>query len=262
MKNAVSDNFQRVLYSKNPLETVICQLRFPTILRIDGEVPAAFQDAIRPLYPAYKESRSSENQLPTGIAQLLGGQLPAGLGRSAYEFVSEDGQWQLSLTRDFLALTCRKYKQWEEFKAKLEPAVDALLAEYKPGFISRVGLRYKNVIRRSTLELGDTPWGELLKPYIAGELGDQQAASAISNVAKEILFNLTDAGKVRILHGFVEVEGEQSYLIDSDFFADTRTGTNDVWNVLNGSNTYARRLFRWCIENKLHDAMGPEPLGG
>lgn len=38
---------QRVIYHKNPLVEVVCQLRFPTILKIDAEIPVAFQEAVR-----------------------------------------------------------------------------------------------------------------------------------------------------------------------------------------------------------------------
>ncbi len=37
----------RVVYGKNPLEVVICQLRFPAILKISSESPVDFQEALR-----------------------------------------------------------------------------------------------------------------------------------------------------------------------------------------------------------------------
>ena len=38
---------KRIIFRKNPLTEVVCQLRFPPILKIDAEVPANFQEAIR-----------------------------------------------------------------------------------------------------------------------------------------------------------------------------------------------------------------------
>lgn len=70
----------RVIYEINPLDEVICQLRFPPVLKIDTEVPAGFQEQIRDDYPFY-ESKSPlrlptglpPNVAPTSVAELLGG---------------------------------------------------------------------------------------------------------------------------------------------------------------------------------------------
>src|SRR5256885_3722562 len=41
----------RVIYGKAPLTAVICQLRFPPILRIESTVPADFQERVRTQFP-------------------------------------------------------------------------------------------------------------------------------------------------------------------------------------------------------------------
>ncbi len=46
---------QRIIYERNPLDRVICQVRFPPILRIDSEIPAVFQERIRKDFPEYNE---------------------------------------------------------------------------------------------------------------------------------------------------------------------------------------------------------------
>ncbi|MCH7755956.1 TIGR04255 family protein, partial [candidate division KSB1 bacterium] len=50
---------KRVIYKKNPLDRVICQLRFSPILKIDAEIPAEFQDMIRADFPNYSEKTDS-----------------------------------------------------------------------------------------------------------------------------------------------------------------------------------------------------------
>lgn len=44
---------KRVFYVKNPLAEVICQLRFPAILRIGAESPHEFQERIRDHLPLF-----------------------------------------------------------------------------------------------------------------------------------------------------------------------------------------------------------------
>ncbi len=53
----------RVIFKRNPLKEVICQLRFPPILKIDSEIPANFQDLIRNEFPKYKET-GEQREIP------------------------------------------------------------------------------------------------------------------------------------------------------------------------------------------------------
>jgi uncharacterized protein (TIGR04255 family) len=162
----------RVIYNKNPLEQVICQLRFPPVLRIDTELPAQFQEAIRHEYPLFVENMAEipaelAEQLPADFLRLPG---IGGMDRRSYQFRTLDEQWNLSLTRDFIALATGHYTRWEEFLQHFSKPFEEFLHEYSPVLFSRVGLRYQDVIRKSHLGLTDTPWSALLQPYIAGML--------------------------------------------------------------------------------------------
>jgi uncharacterized protein (TIGR04255 family) len=59
----------RVIYEVNPLEEVICQLRFLPVLKIDTEPPAGFQEEIRAEYPLYESK--SPLRLPAGLPSSL-----------------------------------------------------------------------------------------------------------------------------------------------------------------------------------------------
>ena len=86
---------KRVFYGKTPLEEVVCQLRFPPILRIDAEPPATFQDRVRTTFPLYQKTATSVqvlSQLPPELMQAL-----AGVASTAHEFKSADQVWTLSL---------------------------------------------------------------------------------------------------------------------------------------------------------------------
>jgi uncharacterized protein (TIGR04255 family) len=133
---------QRVIYEKNPLEEVICQLRFPPILRIDTEIPAAYQERIRHEFPLFTESQDEESRLgiPPEIARFLSGEIQVRVGKSS-QFLSADKKWMVTLTRDFMALSTPNYERWERFKERLRKPFDALVSYYQPVFFTRVGLR-------------------------------------------------------------------------------------------------------------------------
>jgi uncharacterized protein (TIGR04255 family) len=255
----------RILYGKNPLVEVICQLRFPPILRIDSELPAVYQERIRHQYPLFRQARTADQQLgvPKEIAHQLGIDLAQLAPGASYEFVSADENWTVSLTRNFLALATRRYERWEQFGDQLKGPIESLIDVYKPAFFTRIGLRYKDLIQRSVLGLDDTPWSELLQTYITGELSTSDVAPDIEEAVRLLLIRLEDErGRVRIQHGLAEetTANETCYLIDSDFFLEHRTEISDATSTLDYFNHQARRLFHWFITARLHEAMDPQDI--
>ena len=254
---------QRHIYEHNVLEQVFCQFRYPTILRIDSEVPARFQDAIRGEYPLL---RRAAPELPPEVVQAVQ-QLNANIevGPPGYNFLTEDGKWTLTITRDFLTLSTSAYQRWETFKEHLARPLQAFIEIYSPAFYSRLGLRYRDVIKRSALSLDvNTPWAELLKPSLIGILGSAEMAADIERYGQDVLMRLPDLhGQVHIQHGLGKTRDasrEECYLIDSDFFTTKRTTINDAIQTIDYFNEHARRLFHWCISDRLHQAMGPRPI--
>ena len=259
----------RVIYRRNPLVGVVCQFRFPPILKIASEVPVTFQERLRSRYPLLAEKYSSINmELPQGIPATIANTIknvfpqPRAIG---YDFISADEKSRITLTRDFLSLSSSNYTRWEDFREHLEEPFNALLDIYKPPFFSRIGLQYQNLIRPSQLELpSTTKWSELLKPHIAGMLGPPDVADFIEQYFTQTLIKFPDSrGQVQINFGFVEIANsrEKAFLINNDFYIGGRTGVGDVNRVINYFNRQSGNLFRWCIQERLHTAMEPHLVG-
>lgn len=258
-------NTPRVIYQKNPLERVICQLRFPPILIIDAKPPAEFQEEIRADYPQYDETKEGPD-IPPEFLEHIPPNFAETIFKSIkkHEFRSADGVWIVTLTNSFLALTCQRYTTWENFKEHLEKPLTALLNCYKPSDFTRIGLRYQNVIRRARLNLSDTEWAELLNSYVAAEFASD-IASSIQQAGRNLIVNLEGLpGQVRIQHGLIQnledENGGRCYLIDNDFFTEQQMEANDARNILDSFNARSGRLFRWCISKRLHEAMEPTPV--
>lgn len=258
---------KRVVYKKNPLDQVICQLRFPPVLRIDTEVPAAFQERVRENFPNFSETSELKVEVPLGIMDKIQPEpIEQALKSSSYknyEFSSEDEQWKISLTRTFVALTTKKYERWEEFREKLQIPLNALVETYTPNYFSRVGLRYIDVIRRSMLNLNDVNWDELLKPYILGILGSPQVRSNVKNFDSMCEIKLSDEESVvKIVAKLVKAisNDEICFMIDSDFYNSNKMDISSAIKKLDYFNNRASRLIHWCISERLHDAMEPQIL--
>jgi uncharacterized protein (TIGR04255 family) len=257
---------QRVIYRNNPLHEVVCQLRFPPILRIDAEVPAEFQDRIRQDFPDFSE-RKARIDIPLGardeIPPEILGKIVQSTGVKNYQFSSEDGTWKISLTRTFLALTTNSYQRWEDFLNKLINPLGALVDVYSPNKYTRIGLRYINIIRRSSLNLGDADWTELLQPYVLGLLSAPEVRQQIQTFENKYDIILNDGlSKARMRTGFVKSSENEEicYKIDTDFFDERKTAIGSAMDRLEYLRKRGSRSFRWCITESLHEAMEPEAL--
>jgi uncharacterized protein (TIGR04255 family) len=258
----------RVIYAKNTLAEVICQLRFHPIFRIESEPPASFQDRIRSDYPQAHFGQALEfpADVPVELANFVASQAP-GLPRT-YDFLSIDENWKTALTREFLALSTRKYIRWEEFRARLEKPLSALCDVYQPSQFTRIGLRYRNIVRRSEVGLGDADWAELIRREILAELAIPELAGRMRQFSHEYLLTLDDGSQMKVRHGLARERGraEAVYLIDADYYAERTTEPGDATTILDEFNKLSGRFFRWCITDKLHNALQParlaEPVDG
>src|SRR5712692_4167621 len=221
----------RVIYKKNPLDEVICQIKFPPVLRIESEPPAQFQDSVRRDYPLFQEASPAfpnflGRGIPPDVGKLINFEISIPMAGRVYQFISADEKWKVGLTREFIALSTSSYVRWEEFRTKLDQAMSTLINHYSPSFFVRIGLRYRDVIKRSALELGDVHWSQLLRPHILGELASPDVESEIHQASRETLIAVNGSkAQVHLRHGLATIadSNEEVYLIDSDFYDENRT---------------------------------------
>ena len=259
----------REVYEANPLDQVICQIRYPAILAISANSPDRFQDSIRKAYPLYEEQRPPVFAPPAGmpkqVADLLASvpvpQLPQNRG---HHFLTDSRARQVSLTQDFVAVTDHQYARWEDFREEVRHAEQTLREIYSPAFYTRVGLRYVDVLDRSQLGLSGTPWAELLAPTFIGMLGDSVFANHLGELQVDSLLRIPgeEQGQLHLRHGLARSgdTDEQVYLIDADFYTDRRSDSDDIFRALDKFNKLGGNLFRWATSEKLRVALGPTPI--
>ena len=160
----ISPDNRRYAYGKAQLIEVICQLRFPTILSIDTREPADFQETVREAFPRYQcqvETIPGVNGAPNRTI-------------NNHTFLSEDGGYKLSLTKDFIALSTMRYTNWEDFAARLDEPLGQFIKIYRPNCFDRVGLRFVNAFSREQLGLAGRRWNDLLQPPYLGVLDEDE----------------------------------------------------------------------------------------
>ena len=258
----------RVIYRNNPLVQVICQIRFPPILRIDTETPVEFQECVRKQFPGYELTYDKGvNALPQSLSKNLPSEMRELLSVDSsrrHQFHTKGRTWTVSLTRDFVALETNQYRQWDDFRKLLQLVINTSFKIYEPAYLTRIGLRYKNVIDRKMLGLEDVEWRDLFAEFVLGQFAREETSNLVLEHHGKTLVKLNEDGDlVRMEYGqVINDAGDPSnklYLLDHDFYTNKETASDeqDIISRLNTYNALNGRLFRWGVSNRLHAAMGP-----
>lgn len=248
---------KRVIYEKNPLVEVVCQLRFPRQLALAERLPAEFQARLGVAYP-FVELR---DVLQISLSQ---GEDATPTRYPHYDFLPEDRSVRVTLTSEFIAVSTDSYDRWERFEAHLDSALRALIASYSVPFFSRIGLRYVDVISREQLEIPDKRWSDLIRRSALGLLAeDEVPVDDVVELVAATVVGLADGGKatLRTALGKHERTGAETvFIIDSDFFADEVRvkGAEDAVAICRRFNKVSGRAFRWLIRDELHERLGPQ----
>lgn len=255
-----SSEGKRFVYEKPQLIEVICQLRFPTILSIETNPPAEFQETVRGAFPRYVCQEEKPAAPAGGQAQVV----------HNHTFLSADGSCKLSLTKDFIALSTMRYRSWEDFARTLDEPLGHFISIYRPAYFERVGLRYVNGVSREKLGLTGRRWNDLFQPQYLGVLDDDGIDEAsVSKCAVDVQMKLDGRAGVKlhagpgvvkrtvVTPGGVQTvqEQEQRFFFDQDLFASGRTRIPEVMETLEALHGHADRLFSDAITDVLHDAM-------
>ncbi len=254
-----SSDGKKYIYEKHQLVEVICQLRFPTILSIDTEVPAEFQEQIRARFPRYAVQ---EESIPS----------PGGVQKQkVHSFVSADGGYKLSLSKSFIALSTMRYTGWDDFAAWLDEPLGRFISVYKPAFFERIGLRYLNGFSREKLGMEHCRWNDLIQSRYLGPLDDDDVDEAsLTKCSVDVEMKLDrcflrlHAGPgfikraVRTPKGIQQLqEPKPRFILDLDIYSAGTLPLKDAAGILETLHGEADRVFSEAITGLLHQAMEP-----
>lgn len=265
---------RRVRYRNNPLEQVVVQVRFGAVLRLLAEPPSAFQESVLADFPAVQVIKTQ------GITfSMLPGSTPQHTAEvSAYLFSTADGHYTAEIKAESLTLTNTHYEGWEVFWGRFERLLKIFLELYPVGQISRIGLRYVDVVDRELNGLAGIPWSELICSELLGPLSGTHIPPDDVGSAQTFYLLSLDEGAALALRGGLGVKQDsaaenglnsprQVFVIDSDFHAPREGYELQLSPNIDGLrsrffdfNVQAGGLFEWVAKEKLKAVLGPDPL--
>ena len=252
------EEFERVEYKTHILFEVLIQVRFPEIMRISQEEPVDFQEIIRK--EGYPEFDLDIRDLPS----TLPNELEKNSSVKIFQFLSKEKDWKITLAKDYIALTCNEnYKNYADFKNKLEKVLRIFYEIYKPSYFTRIGLRHKNMVNKTAFPYVKQGVEDFIPGHIFPEL-TTPIAKDIETLQKISQFNDGEM-QANVVHVFAEVSGilkqkqftnEKSYIIDIDCFLESKS--EGIENVLTKYDIFKRlnwNIFQWSITDVLREAM-------
>ena len=235
-----------------PLAEVVCQVRFPPVLRIANEQPIAFQERIRKHFPQL----SIEHGLSVRWPPLEGEPPSAKPEPRTFRFKSADGKTVASLALDFFTLSTVSYTHWKDFSELLQLVNRSAHEVYDLPYAVRIGLRYINQL---TLDnTGSTSIAELwdvLRPELTELL-----RSDCWDVPVEMISSLLLAGEedeqLTLRSGFRSAT-EPMFLLDLDYYVEGNVPLADAPVLCQRFHDVIYDAFRWCIREDKVAVFGP-----
>ena len=124
--------------ARSPLVEVICQVRFPVILRIVEESPVGLQELIRKRFPILEEIPNAQFKI---AGSSVGPSSEALIIPRQFKFLTADRRTAAMLASDSFSLSTTRYTIWSHFAADLELMFKSVNEIYELPFATRIGLR-------------------------------------------------------------------------------------------------------------------------
>lgn len=259
----IFENAKRVKFNKCPLKSVVCQLRFPNILTITNDMPAAFQEKIRKVFPDFQELVEEQNQIIIGRNEEQSPN-PRFIQRKSknYRFSTADNVYSINLTNTFISLSTSQYTTWDEFKSNFILPLKSFIEIYKPAYFTRIGLRYIDAFNYTAYNLTDATLREYFNPAVLGCFSDDKLSNNIRSLQHLFELNIAEGQFAKILTAKAQVTGEiePSLVLDSDFISTIKVDSDAYENIMDSLHNEASGFIHWAITEKMANKMEPEDL--
>lgn len=231
-----------------PLSEVVCQVRFPAILRILNEMPVDFQDHIRNRFPEL----GIEHNISVSLSKSDSSEKPATEGgEKIYRFSTDDKTTAASLAVNFFALSTNQYQHWDVFINDFISVYQAVQAAYQPAYATRIGLRFINQFTFENTKVGSIDQLiDLFHPDLT-VLFKSKVWKIPDEALSQVLLGDENA-KLMLRSGYGTEKESPFFLLDLDYFEEGKIQLNGLKERLDRYHRTIYDAFRWCVlENSL-----------
>lgn len=240
------------VFQRNPLDTVVAQLRFQPILRIStGDAIPDFQECLRNRFPGFGEGEL--RSLTIGPDAKVSSK-----SEKSFLFLRDEDQCSVQLAADNIIVESKKHRSREVLLEDLCIAVNALTKIFSPIKATRFGVRYINIINTKKIS-SDLDRTVTLESTVASEY--LSIPASVANLEDTVFSNQIsspmESGGLTLRYGIPPHEkGESSiFQFDIDRFIDSEIDLKNIGELLTNFTGDIFSLFMTLPGNDLSEWM-------
>ena len=254
---------QRRRYKNPPIEEAVCEFRFRPGDEWNLTIPGKLQAKIAGDYTGKpQEQRVIDVALHTAGRQPP--ELKYGEGLAKVQLVTTDGKRKVGVGQDVLSIhMLRPYQNparasgsgWQEFRPRIEEALDAYWHVAGPNDVSRIGVRYINKILVSQLPVRIEEYLNCAPPDVEG-LPDH-----MNNYVSRTEYRYDDNILLILSHGTVSTPpGQVGFLLDIDVISemDDPIERDEALQMTSSLRAREREAFELLITDKARELFNAD----
>lgn len=244
-------------YPKNFLSDVIFRIDYPTILDLVSDVPKDFQNKIYAKFPSLEPIKQAGIRFENKGPELETFQET----KTLWKFTNSDGKRTVELDREYLAIVIKDYKNFQEFLELIGEITTYLFELYPSITISRLGLRYVNIINLPGGNIFD--WTRYINQNLISSLSFIEDKSKLKRHLGAFVFDIDNDSILDFKYGMINNKFPNK-IIDKEFYLDfdchTRVNIDkdNLSEKLKNYNSLLTAYFEKSIKPGLRRVMNSE----
>jgi len=238
---------ERIELKAPPLELVVCQLRFPTILDLAaGQPPGELQRRVRAIYPITRPQQHTGMVLEAQSGAIA---MPRPALSAVWRFDDRQSVWTVSLGADFLAIETKQYRRLEEFISRFMEVFGHVRDIYPIDLRERLGLRYLDHIDRQRQPRLPPNWPALIRPDVIPLRSVRSPNEPqMSNLESRFTFgdHILAIRSFYVDSGFAGANADE-LVLDFDCYTESRAELEGIEALLREFRQIAYNAFRWSV---------------
>lgn len=248
-------NHPDVVFSRAPLQAVLCQIRFPPILALMNIAGlTGLQTLIREDYPVLMPAaqgiriRTSPDSIGINTPPPV------------WKLQDQESKWVLSVAIDFITLESFEYSSFDEFQSRFNRILWALRRTLRPANSVRIGLRKVNLFKPSSEE-NPLDYNSILRSELLGLMSVRDFPAPIHECVNQLQF--LDGDNLLLINsgkGFSN-EGEPRFILDLDYSTEKSFEIKDgeeITTLLEEFSQGMTNFFHWAVLEDYKRELQPQ----